>query len=159
MKRIALTWQQLQDAGLFSPLHVNARTDHDWERWTEFIEKRPEIGAISFEFGTGAGWQTRQDWYVERLLALVRSVSRDLQLYVRGGLGSLSLLRSAFTAVKVIDSRPFMKAVNRQGGELNSSGRLMWTLVPTTPDQALDDLLLLNVAVCRFDALRETRGG
>lgn len=157
MKRIAIVWQQLQDAGLFSPLHVNARTDRDWERWTDFIEHRPEVSAISFEFGTGAGWQSREGWYTNRLLELGRSISRPLQLYVRGGLEALSRLRYAFAGVKAIDSRPFMKAVNRQGGELDPAGRIKWTPAPTTVEQALDDLLLLNIAVCRLDALQESR--
>src|SRR5579864_2819248 len=33
MKRIAICWQQLSAAGIPTSLHVNARTDHDWERW------------------------------------------------------------------------------------------------------------------------------
>lgn len=158
MKRIALAWQQLQDAGLFSPLHVNARTDRDWERWTEFIERRPEVGAISFEYGTGAGWQSREGWYADKLLELGRSVTRPLQLFVRGGIDSLARFRAVFSGVKAIDSRPFMKAVNRQGGELDARGRVAWSPAPTAFDQELDDLLLLNIAVCRLDALQEARG-
>src|SRR5207249_4165551 len=37
MKRIALCWSELVSRGLPTSLHLNARTDRDWERWIEFI--------------------------------------------------------------------------------------------------------------------------
>jgi hypothetical protein len=157
MKRIALVWQQIQQAGLFCPLHVNARTDRDWERWSEFIERRPEVTAVSFEFGTGAGWHSRESWHAAKLAHLAKSALRPMAIYVRGGLDSLPVLRSAFAEVKVIDSRPFMKAVKRQGADFEGDGRLCWTATPTTDGEELDDLLMLNIAACRLDALQEAR--
>lgn len=157
MKRIALCWQLLQEAGMFSPLHINARTDRDWERWTQFVAERPEVGALSFEFGTGAGWPSRQAWYIDRLMKLGQSISRPLQLYMRGGLEGLTELRSTYSAVKVIDTRPFMKAVNRQGADIDVSGQLTWSPAPTLFGQDLDDLLALNIAACRLDVLTATR--
>src|SRR5262249_725993 len=49
IKRIALCWSELMLAGIPTALHVNARTDRDWERWVDFILQRKEVKAISFE--------------------------------------------------------------------------------------------------------------
>nr|WP_279331207.1 DUF4417 domain-containing protein [Solimonas fluminis] len=159
MKRIALCWQQFQSAGLHSLLHVNARTDQDWNRWIEFIEARPEISGVAFEFGTGAGAQSREGWHRDQLCRLAQSISRPLELYVRGGLQVLGELRTAFgnANIKMIDSRPFMKAMHRQAGEIAASGKLEWTPAPTAFGQELDDLLALNIFQCRLDVLQGTR--
>jgi hypothetical protein len=157
MKRIALCWQQFQSAGLYTPLHINARTDRDWERWSEFISLRPEVTAIAFEFGTGAGWASREGWHRDQLCQLAHAVSRPLELYVRGGLRALGELRNAFSSVKMIDSRPFMKTMHRQGAHISEAGTLTWEATPTAFGQGLDDLLALNIADCRLDAIQVVR--
>ncbi len=65
MKRIAICWQEMADAGLSTSLHVNARTRRDWERWTEFVSDRVEVTSISCEFGTGAAHPSRGRWHAE----------------------------------------------------------------------------------------------
>jgi hypothetical protein len=67
MKRIALVHQEFLNEGMPAALHVNARTERDWERWREFIVARPEITDLAFEFATGAGWAGRLDWHAEQL--------------------------------------------------------------------------------------------
>src|SRR5262249_9775047 len=68
MKRIAICWQELASLGIPTALHINARTDHDWERWVQFLRAHPEIHAIAFEFRTGAASPKRARWYVGRLI-------------------------------------------------------------------------------------------
>lgn len=52
MKRIALSWHELVCRGIPAALHLNARTDRDWERWTTFVKGRNEVQAVAFEFQT-----------------------------------------------------------------------------------------------------------
>jgi hypothetical protein len=54
-KRIMIVHEEFLSEGLPAALHVNARTERDWERWTEYIAARPELTHIAFEFATGAG--------------------------------------------------------------------------------------------------------
>jgi hypothetical protein len=78
MKRIALIWSEMQREGLACALHLNARTDRDWERWTEFLNAHPEIGHVAFEFATGAGARSRIKWHVAQLCGLTGAVKHPL---------------------------------------------------------------------------------
>jgi hypothetical protein len=59
IKRIGLSWAELMASGTPAALHINARTDHDYTRWTRFIAERPEVTVLAFEFGTGAGYSAQ----------------------------------------------------------------------------------------------------
>lgn len=146
MKRIALIWSEFQREGLPAALHVNARTNRDWDRWTDFIGLRPEASTLAFEFGTGAGSKTRMDWHVEQLSQLAQRVARPLTLIVRGGSTALTTLRSAFQAVTYIDTAPFVKTQRRQRAILVGT-KLMWQSAPTAPGDSLDELLHVNIAL------------
>lgn len=50
IKRIGIAWNELVSEGIPTSLHVNGRTNKDWENWTDFISQREEIKCISFEF-------------------------------------------------------------------------------------------------------------
>jgi hypothetical protein len=65
MKHIGLSWAELTSGGVPTALHINARTDHDYARWTRFIAERPEVAVLAFEFG--AGYPSHIDWQVEHL--------------------------------------------------------------------------------------------
>jgi hypothetical protein len=47
MKRIAICWSELIQEGVPTSLHLNARTDRDYERWTEFVAGREEVRSVS----------------------------------------------------------------------------------------------------------------
>jgi hypothetical protein len=66
-KRILIVHEEFLREGLPTALHVNARTDRDWERWRDYIAARPEVTHIAFEFATGAGWASRTAWHSEHL--------------------------------------------------------------------------------------------
>ena len=146
MKRIALIWSEFQREGLPAALHVNARTNRDWERWTDFIGLRQEASVLAFEFGTGAGSKTRMNWHVEQLSQLAQRVARPLTLIVRGGSAVLPALRAAFHAVSYIDTAPFVKTQRRQRASRDGT-RLVWQSAPTAPGASLDELLQVNIAV------------
>ncbi|MGH7268007.1 MAG: hypothetical protein ACREMB_24585 [Candidatus Rokuibacteriota bacterium] len=65
IKRIALVHEEFLSEGLPAALHINARTDQDWERWRAYVAVRPEVTHIAFEFATGAGRAERIKWYAD----------------------------------------------------------------------------------------------
>ena len=96
IKRIAICWSELMLAGIPTALHLNARTDRDWERWIEFILERDEVRSVSFEFATGPARPNWGRWYAAKLITLAASVPRRLQLITRGGYPYLNDLTKAF---------------------------------------------------------------
>jgi hypothetical protein len=114
MKRIAIVHEEFLSEGMPAALHVNARTEKDWDRWTKYIADRSEVTHIAFEFGTGAGWATRTAWHAGQLAKLAVSVGRPLHLVMRGGNTVLPKLAAAFADVTMLDTNIFMKTKSRQ---------------------------------------------
>lgn len=144
MKRIALACLEIQRCGIPCALHLNARTDRDWERWVEFLNTHPEINHVAFEFGTGAGTKSRMGWYVEKLVALARAVDRPLHLVVRGGLSEVGVVADAFDGVTVIETNAFMRAQKRRRA-LFVDGKLSWERAFTPQGYPIDDLFDANI--------------
>lgn len=146
MKRILIATIEMMHAGLPTALHVNARTERDYERWMQLIAERPEIQCLAVEFATGAGRGERLDWHVAQLTHLAQHVPHPLRLVVRGGMRALEPLRKAFAAVMMIDSHAFSKTNRRQQAHFRPDGKLVWRSQRTAPGAPLDDLLQQNVA-------------
>ena len=148
MKRIAITHEEFLREGLAAALHVNARTERDWERWTKYILQRSEVTHVAFEFATGAGWVGRMDWHAEQLAKLAEGVGRPLHLVVRKISGNvLPELVSAFAQTTVLDTTSFIKTVHRQRAIQTESGRIEWESSPTVPNAPVDELLTHNWSV------------
>ena len=141
MKRIAITWYEMMDEGLATALHVNARADSDWLRWTDFIVARPEIDSIAYEFKTPG----RKEWHAARLIRLAKDVGRPLRLVVRGGRRFLSSFAKEFAGVHLLDTSSYVKTMKRQRALLDDRRSLSWVAVQTGPEEFLDDLFLHNV--------------
>jgi hypothetical protein len=144
MKRIAICWSELVQAGIPTSLHLNARTDRDYERWTEFVAERDEIRSVSLEYATGAAKQERGEWHTEKLVALAGAVPRPLQLVIRGGQVHLDELYNAFSEVVFIDTTSFMKTIYRKRFVRRASGKPDWQPATTQKAQSLDALLRHN---------------
>ncbi|MCW5829967.1 MAG: DUF4417 domain-containing protein [Deltaproteobacteria bacterium] len=144
MKRIALVWQEFLNVGIPAALHVNARTDHDWSRWTSFISDRDEVDHLCFEFGTGGGFPTRIQWHIDHLRRMGDTVKRPLTLIVRGGTDALSELKRSFHQICVIDTSAFVKTIKRQQATIEQSGALRWKSVPTEKGSPLDGMFRHN---------------
>lgn len=114
MKRIAWMWYSMNEAGLPTALHINGRTDHDFERWADFIAARPEVTSIAFEFLTGAKLGADAERYIARLAELRANVSRPLLIAVRGAAEYAHRLEKYFDQVMWLDATPYFKAVHRQ---------------------------------------------
>ena len=150
MKRIAITHEEFLREGMPAALHVNARTERDWERWTEYILERREVTHVAFEFATGAGWASRVDWHADQLANLRLGVGRPLHLVVRQIRSDILLqLLSVFGEMTVLDSSLFMKTVMRQRAIETTSGRINWRPFPTSSNVSIDSLLKHNWAVVR----------
>jgi hypothetical protein len=144
MKRIALVHQEFLSEGMPAALHVNARTERDWERWRDFISERPEITHIAFEFATGAGWAGRVEWHAGQLVRLAENISRPLHLVVRGGTTILPQLVGAFTSVTCLETSTFVKTMRRKAATAAANGTIRWRHAPTEKTEALDKLLADN---------------
>lgn len=150
MKRIAITHEEFLREEMPAALHVNARTERDWERWTEYIRMRSEVAHVAFEFRTGAGWARRIDWQAARLAGLARGAGRPLHLVVRAaGENFLPGLVSAFSKITVLETTPFIKAVHRQRAIETPAARIKWEKSPTAPDAPVDELLAHNWSLVR----------
>ncbi len=144
MKRIAICWVELAMAGISTALHVNARTQRDWERWAEFIRHQQSVSWIAFEFATGARINHRGDWYVRQLIWLAEQARRPLNIVVRGTLG-MNALRNAYQSVTLLDTVPYSKSHRRFKAVRLPTGRIKWRRSWTLFEQPVDDILQHNV--------------
>ncbi len=138
MKRIALCWREILDAGVPAALHVNARATRDWERWADFVRFHAEVDAIAYEFATGAA--ARFSYHVDELCHLADRVGRPLNLIVRGALPALAKLRQAYAVVSMIDSTTYMRSANRKIAVLRKNGAITWKDAPDRPAVDMDSL-------------------
>jgi len=144
MKRIAIVHEEFLSEGLPAALHLNARTERDWDRWAAYIVDRPEVTHVAFEFGTGAGWARRTEWHANQLARLATSVRRPLYLIVRGGSKVLPILSKGFAQVTFLDTSLFMKTKSRQRAVLQTPGTVSWQPSPTEANETVDKLLADN---------------
>ena len=149
MKRILLTWTEMASAGLPTALHVNARTEHDYLRWSKLIVERREIEILAFEFASGCGWGERIDWHVTQLCELANRVGRPLAIVIRGGGRKLEELQRHFAQVTLIETEAFARTVKRRRAYVTETGRLKWAKVSTPVGAPIDGLLTHNVRLVR----------
>jgi hypothetical protein len=140
LKRIAICWHEMAAAGVPAALHVNARTDHDWSGWAEFLGTHAEINAIAFEFATGARATARGRWYVGQLRRLVERIGRGMTLVLRGE-QFLPHLKPSFAKIVRVDTAVYVKTVKRFRRVTAHDGTSRWKKSYTMIEQLLDDLL------------------
>ena len=149
MKRIVLVWSEFMAGGMQCALHLNARTETDYRRWTEFVESREEVSTVAFDFTTGAKNPVRGLWHREQLVAFAHRVRRPLHLVLRGGGRHLPQLLAAFPSVSLLDANPYMKTKFRQRARLVIGAEVEWLPSRTGAGEPLDDLLRNNIEVMR----------
>lgn len=153
MKRIAWAWFRMTEAGLCTALHLNARTDRDFERWATFVRNRPEVKAVAFEFLTGSAPKDSAEGYAERLLHFAEACGRPLPLVMRGHAILKPKLEKAFSQIILLDSSPYMCASKRRRAYLKPGGGIGHTFTPTTKASETRRLLLHNTQVHRAHAM------
>jgi Domain of unknown function (DUF4417) len=146
LKRILIATEELMSAGVQCALHVNARTERDYERIAKHVQRHTEIEYVAFELGTGAGHQSRTSFHIAQLCQLAVAAGRPLRLVLRGGIDYLPMLSSHFEGVHFIDPDPFMRTQKRRQAVLGTdTKRIKWLAAHTPQDAPLDDLLLHNL--------------
>lgn len=149
MKRIALAWAEFIVGGMQCALHVNARTDTDYQRWSDFIAERQEVSLLAFEFTTGTKSPVRSGYHRDQLMALASRVCRPLHLVLRGGRRHLHEFTSAFASVSVLDAGPYIKTQYRQRAQFVCGAEVTWQSSRTPKGQPLDELFHHNIGVAR----------
>lgn len=146
MKRIAITHHEFVSEGVPAALHINGRTETDFQRWTDYLVSRPAITHVAYEFTTGSTWVGRRELHTAWLTALAKSVGRPLHLVVRGGVEILPALAQSFDALTFLDTSSFIKTMMRQRASLNGTRRIHWLPAPTSTGTPVDDLLTHNMS-------------
>jgi hypothetical protein len=75
-------------------------------------------------------------------------------LYMRGGIGYLPQISRHFQQVVLLDSDPFIKAMNRQQAILSDTGQLHWASAHTEKGMPVDRILETNIRVRRDLVMR-----
>lgn len=144
IKRIALVFAEFQQAGLACALHVNGRTETDFQRWGKHINAHAEIRTLSFEFTTGSARRKRLEFYIQNLKKIAQGCDRDLDIIVRGNHQVIPELKSYFRNVIYIESVSFMKSLKRQKAVRNSNADLDWQPQSTNTSEQLEELINYN---------------
>ncbi|WP_434615205.1 hypothetical protein [Azospirillum sp. B2RO_4] len=150
MKRIAIVHEEFIRFGLPAALHINARTERDFERWGDYIKSRDEISHLAYEFTTGTGWPGRRKAHAEMLTKMVNDIGRPLNLLVRGGVDLLPDIAKFFDRVTSIDSSAFMRTMMRHKAYPKGNSEVSWVSSPTEPEECLDDIFFHNVEMTRL---------
>ena len=145
IKRIVLLAQEFLSEGVPTALHINAVTDRDYQRFTEFLVEYPEFQALSFDFITGPGYPSRTNWHIKKLIELSKNVGRPMQLLLRGGTRALFPLSSVFRDLAMIDSDPLQRALHRQLMIFGNDGQMKSVKNKLPKGVPVDDLLSRNV--------------
>lgn len=146
MKRIAIVHEEFLSEGMPAALHVNGRTETDFQRWSAYVAARPEISHLAYEFTTGTGWVGRREQHAAWLLGLAGSIGRPIDLVVRGGIEVLPTLSTAFGRITVLDTSIFMKTMMRRRAYRKGRTAISWQRSPTAIGAPLDDLFASNRA-------------
>ena len=146
-KRIALTFQEFQEAGIRCALHTNFLTETDVIIWSDFVRERNEVQILSYEFITGPRRKDRREFHLAGLAQIAKSAGRDLDIIIRGSPDVIPRLLKHFRRVHYIDSCAFIKSIKRQRARIreDSNYKLAWTFHPTHSTEHLDELVEHNI--------------
>jgi hypothetical protein len=145
MKRIVRCWEELAGLGIPTALHLNARTDRDWERWACFLKDHPQVTVVAFEFTSGSAAPDRADWYAQKLLGMPATIRRPLTLVFRGARRHLADFSKEFQHVVYISADPFVRTMKRRRLSWQPGTSARWEPVWTLEGQPLDELFAHNV--------------
>lgn len=144
MARIAEVYHEFVSEGQPAALHINGRTQRDFERWAEYLATHSEVTHLAYEFTTGTGHKTRMRQHTDWLICVAQSVERRLGLILRGGVQVLGELARHYD-VMFIDTSAFEKAHHRFVAIVDDEGHRRWAKRNTVVGDPIDNLLAENV--------------
>ena len=139
--RMICVMEELVEAGVRVVPHVNAIDRHDWEYWERLLIANPEMTVITKEFGTGLRDPDHLAAALNGIRGLEQRVGRRLHLIADAGARLAAALTVAEISATIVDSTPFIKAVNRQA-RTRTGG---WVLNATTSKEPLTGHLMGNI--------------
>ena len=154
IKRIGIAWHEAVDSGMPCALHLNGRTEHDYERLAKFISQRAEATDVAFEFKTGGAWRGRRAFHHRQLAEVARQVRKPLRMVMIGGLPAIPVLAPAYDKLTFIDTSAFMKAMHRQRLVAGNDGNVLGVTEPTQRGAPVDALLVSNIEIMRAHVAR-----
>ena len=141
-KRSLICTREWSAAGLPSIPYLQAITQADWIFWERFLKAHPEVHVVAKEFQTGYANPTQGENALDTLSQLQDVIGRRLHVIGIGAGKYRHVLQKRFDHWTILDSVPFMKAVNWQlAGTART--RVQWHSAPGEP---VEDLLETNVA-------------
>lgn len=144
-KRQLLCLEEMQAAGLNVAPHLSDATEGDWDFWREYLTHNSSITFVAKEFQTGNKRRENGLAALDKLATIQQHTGRALHPILVGGSRLSEHAATLFERFTILDSRPFMNAINRHAFATKGR-RPVWLSVPTLPCFGIDDLLLGNLS-------------
>lgn len=126
-------------------LALSAAQPADWRFWNKYLGQNKAVAYVAVEFQTGNKNATEGRKVIDQIAFLQDAVGRSLHFLAIGAGQFVEYLAARFERFSLVDSKPFMNAVNRQAFDL-AAGKHPWRKYPTTNGQMIDHLLESNTA-------------
>lgn len=144
--RMLVVAEELSRAGLPVVPHIHALTAADWAFWAEFLKAQNGVRVVAKEFQTGNKQRDVGLRALTNLEQLQERVQRPLHPVLVAGASFLETAARAFDSFTIVDSVPFMRAVNRHVARDAGLHRSpAWEGVALPEGQPVDMLLQHNV--------------
>jgi hypothetical protein len=142
-KRQLICLEEMVRAGLNVVPHLNETVDADWRFWRDFLRNNPTIKIVAKEFQTGNKKKSCGIDCIQRIDQIQQFLGRPLHPILIGGAQFLEEAAMRFENFTILDSRPFMNAVNRR--YFRSHGRRpTWVHKSLLPKIGVDDYVHEN---------------
>ena len=124
--------------------HLSDAAPGDREFWRDYISDNTAVSIVAKEFQTGNKPLEVGKAFVDEIDAIQQHVGRPLHPILIGGARLTEHAALRFQTFTILDSRPFMGAVNRQSFQ-EKGRRSLWRSDPTLPGFGIDALLAGNL--------------
>lgn len=141
-KRQLICLDDMQRAGMSPIPHLSAAAPGDWSFWLSYLRQNPKVRIVAAEFQTGNKNRTQGMKVITQLTWLQEALGRSLHVITIGAAKFVEHIAAHFTHYTLIDSRPFMNAVNRR---IFDSRLKDWCPNLTLPGMGIDEHLATNV--------------
>jgi hypothetical protein len=143
-RRQLICLEEISSAGLSPVPHLSAVQPGDWKFWRRYLCQNETIRYVAVEFQTGNKNRMEGRKVIDQLALVQDLLGRPLHPLAIGGGQFVEYLAGRFERFSLVDSKPFMNAVNRQAFDL-AAGKHPWRKCRTHDGQPIDNLLEQNL--------------